>query len=302
MNVAIVDPRERSLKRIVQFLLTCAEQKPEVKEIGLNQYLSPETSTPLSWTPFPKRSTAEERATAAAELAEHLYGEAEVWACAVPKAEVMFTLATYTSVDRTARPTTQFPFTVARTGDFSRGEEIDPANYVGAVQRFASDAMRISSGNMQEMINALQIDNAALRKELREQERARMEYLMEREKLLDGKAERDFRQKKEQFYLDLQERGAEMLISYIMKKVMAESGGAEVKRVSVSPEAVAKFARGLTPDQAQHAKPVVDAVISMMTPEEKEELRKLFSAGMTRPPPQMTPANGVAVAPPGEMT
>lgn len=281
------DPRDR----VFDFLVDCADPERKIVSVGLNQCLGPEQSTPLCSFQMPRGKSGEDLEKELGKLADKFVTNAEVWAVSVPRPQVLFTLAAYESADMNARPTTQHPFYITREGvDFAR-DDVDPSNYVGASMRLASDSVRIAMGHQVETMEGLRADNVFLRKQLAEREQKHMEYLLEREKLLDGRAERDFNIQQKKFYLSLQEQGAQVAIGYITQKLM---GGDTTVKVAVTPEQIMKFGLCLTPQQAHLAKPILDGLMAIMSPEQKTELTRL--AREARAAQQIGPANGAVVA------
>lgn len=294
MSAASADPRERVYRFLLGWL--APDRDPEIRAVGLNQALGPEQSTPLSTRSVRRHASPDDREKAAHDLADEIVSEAETWAVMVPKAQVIFTVAVFRSEDPSDPPITHHPFIIVRTGDFARqdGDLSDPLSMAGMLARNATDQVRIAAGNQQETIEGVRAENAYLRQQIALRDEKHFAYLLERERLLDGKADREFRLEREKFYLSLQEQGAGLLVQWLASKI---GGGGDGPKVTVTAEQIVRFARCLTPEQSQLARPLLDGLLAVMTPEQKAELVKLHKMAAAGQLPAVV-TNGVAPAAP----
>lgn len=226
----------------------------------------------------PKKAEQVDRESVALALVDDMVGDAEVFAAGATKLQKFF-LGAHETEDRGVAPFDQVFFNVIPQGDFARSEDVNPADLIGTLARDRADTMSWAGRNLQAVIESLeqQRDNALKRYEALASKFD--ESLREREGLLSQKAERELLVRREQFKIELMEKGVSAGLMWLMTKFQeSEKPGDDSTpkaTLDIDPVEFLRFFNVLNPEQAELGYPIFNVMFKAMPPDTCKEIERL---------------------------
>lgn len=262
-----------------------ASAKTPAIMFGLNH--APEVdvlrTSPITQREFPKFKTTEERDREAREVVDEFVREAETWASTMPRAQ-RFTVTAHRSTDPSEHQGVMAvtAFVVHPREELLPRGEVSPNDMVGTLQRLLSDMVRSLGSNMQACMDRISEDNGHIRQEYRRLADQQMKILMERETLVSQKADREVRAEVERVKIGAAKEGVALLLSLVKKHANVEG-----QRPAAAPAELVQLFMSVPAAERPLLLRMLQPVTDAMSPEAREEMRRLCAAAMAS-------ANGAA--------
>lgn len=280
MTSALSIDRPRLARRIAEWTDPARKGGP-AKFVSLFKAVADGHAEPVTFRHVPqapKKAEQVDRESVALALVDDMVGDAEVFAAGATKLQKFF-LGAHETEDRGVAPFDQVFFNVIPQGDFARSEDVNGADLISTLARDRADTMRWAGQQVQANVESLE---SQLEKALKRYESLASKFdesLREREGLLSQKAERELMVRREQFKIELMEKGVSAGLMWLMSKFQeadkSPDTAASSKNLAVDPAALVQFWNSLNEDQAKLGFPIFDVVLKSMSPEARDETARI---------------------------
>jgi hypothetical protein len=282
--------REALVKWVVDRATWTRPAKAVMFGLNLEVDVEAERGSPITMRPFQVAKNAprsDVEAEAAATVDEFIRSaEGCVATLARPRT---FSITAHHSEDPAVMPMAKEFFTVRPRGDFQAPEQQDPRDIIGNLQRLATDAVRSSASNSQNLIDVLQRELADRRLNERALERSLLEAVRDQQKAMNEAVTREIAAKEAQLMITLKEQAFGLFAQWVGEQLSKPSGKAQ--KSPIASQSLVDFILTLSaPQQQVFVKTLLPGIKSAMSPEELDQLRRALTGA------QAAPTNGAARA------